>query len=165
MRPLNDSDVSTMIPWVNDLELTKYLTLGPPISEEQERDWLASVTQSETDAVFGIVVRESNIYIGNIDLHNIDRNAGTADIGIFIGAIDQQGKGYGTEAVRLIVAYACCNLGIKNIRAVTFAQNLQSIALFEKTGFKKEGTIPRDFCKNGGWVDSIVYTCACSEGC
>ncbi len=162
LRSLNEEDVHVMINWVNNKHITQYLNFEPPISEEEEHDWLIAVNQSETDLVFGIVEKGSNIHIGNIGLHHIDKKTEDADIGIFIGETDREGKGYGTEALQLAVAYACRELHLKIIHAPIFASNTRSIALFEKAGFKKEKVISKGYLKNGNWIDVVIYAYLCS---
>lgn len=162
LRSLNEEDVHVMTNWVNNQNITQYLNFEPPISEEEEHDWLIAVNQSETDLVFGIVEKGSNSHIGNIGLHHIDQKIGDTDIGIFIGEVNQQGKGYGTEALQFAVAYACRELRLKIIHAPIFASNARSIALFEKVGFKKEKVIEKGYLKNGNLIDVVMYAYLCS---
>ncbi len=162
LRPLDEGDASGMTNWVNDQEITQYLNIEPPVSEEWEREWVVSVNKSETDLVFAIVEKESDEHIGNVGFHQINRGAENANIGIFIGELSRQGKGYGTEALRLAVVYACSTLHVKVIRAMIFASNARSISLFEKAGFEKRCVVEKSYLKNKKWIDEVVYEYVCS---
>ena len=74
---------------------------------------------------------------------------------IFIGDKDYRSKGYGTEAIRLVLEYGFKYLNLKNINLDVFAFNERAIKCYEKCGFKEYGR--RRKCKfvNGVYYDVI----------
>jgi RimJ/RimL family protein N-acetyltransferase len=69
----------------------------------------------------------------------VDRHHGTADFALVIGEPDAWGRGYGTEATRLTLAYAFDVLGLYNVYLVVYANNARGIRAYERAGFKRIG--------------------------
>lgn len=162
LRPLSEEDAPRMTVWLNNSELTQYLTLEPPFTENQEREWVMRMEQSQTDLVFGIVVKDTDEHVGNIGLHHIDMGTHTTTIGIFIGAFDMRGKGHGTEAVQLVVDYARNELKLTTITSDIFSFNERSMALFGNAGFMRGEVREKVHLKGGTWIDVVMYTYQCS---
>jgi len=70
----------------------------------------------------------------------------------------ERGKGYGTEAVRIIVNYLFLTKDIVRIQAVTNVGNKPSQRVLEKAAFKKEGTLRKVGYVRGEWTDAYVYS-------
>jgi RimJ/RimL family protein N-acetyltransferase len=126
--------------WVNELRVTRTLSLpSMPMTLEMEQGWLEGALRGG-DAIFTIYELESMRPIGNTGLHGIDRHDGTASFGIMIGEPDAWGKGYGTEATRLILGYGFDVLGLYNIQLEVYANNARAIRAYERAGFKRIGS-------------------------
>lgn len=88
---------------------------------------------------FGIFKNGDSSLVGTINLFQILRGAlQSAFIGCFIDKI-HNGKGYATEATKLIVDYAFNDLKLHRIEAGVMPHNIGSIRVLEKSGFHKEG--------------------------
>jgi RimJ/RimL family protein N-acetyltransferase len=70
----------------------------------------------------------------------------------------ERGKGYGTEAVNIIVDYLFLSKEIVRIQAITDVSNLTSQKVLQKSGFRKEGTIRKSTFIRGEWRDGCVYS-------
>jgi len=70
----------------------------------------------------------------------------------------ERGKGYGTEAVKLMVDYLFLSKPIERIQAITDTRNTPSQRILEKTGFKKEGTIRKSGYVRGAWTNAYQYS-------
>ncbi|PJJ83702.1 GNAT family N-acetyltransferase [Mucilaginibacter auburnensis] len=68
------------------------------------------------------------------------------------------GKGIMTEAVKLIADYAFSNLDVICIQANTLGNNIASMRVLEKAGFKKQGILTASVIKNGLILDECIYT-------
>lgn len=102
---------------------------------------------------FGIFKNEDNRLIGTISLFQVVRGSlQSAFIGYFLDRM-QNGKGYATEAVRLITEYAFHELKLHRIEAGAMPHNLASIRVLEKAGFHKEGIAQKNVKINGKWED------------
>jgi len=70
----------------------------------------------------------------------------------------ERGKGYCTEAVKIMVDYLFLSKNIVRIQAGTNVKNKASQKVLEKAGFKKEGTLQKSMFVRGEWVDTYVYS-------
>lgn len=138
--PLRSDLRDTYLRWVNDLRVTRTLSLpSHPHSAEWEDAWLQGALVSESDVIFTMYELESMRPIGNIGLHDIDHDSGTAEFGIVIGEVDAWGHGYATEATRLIVGYGFDVLGLHNLQLEVYGHNPAGIKVYERAGFRQIG--------------------------
>jgi len=105
---------------------------------------------------FSILLLDGDILIGQISLHNIDHLNRNAFLGIVIGETEYHGKGYGTEAVRLVLDYGFNTLNLHNIMLSAHEDNFAGIACYKKVGFKECGRRREWTFKNGKYID--VYS-------
>lgn len=70
----------------------------------------------------------------------------------------ERGKGYGTEAVQLMLDYLFLSKDIGRIQAITDTRNKASQRVLEKTGFSKEGTIRKSGYIRGAWSNAYLYS-------
>ena len=84
--------------------------------------------------------------VGACGLKEVDHEAGQAEIGYWIG-VPHWGRGYATEAVRLVTAYAFETLGLRRLVAHTLVRNPASGRVLEKAGFRVTGEAPSPFAK------------------
>ncbi len=105
---------------------------------------------------FGIYLNETEELIGSVTLSEVLRGPLQ---GCFIGyTLDKHhnGKGYMTEAVKLVVSYAFDELKLHRIEAGVMPHNIGSIKVLEKSGFHKEGIARKNVKINGKWEDHQV---------
>ncbi|MCS7057388.1 MAG: GNAT family N-acetyltransferase [Meiothermus sp.] len=82
---------------------------------------------------FGIL-DERGEWLGTVELYELTPSEAT--LGILIGAKDRWGQGYGTDAVKAVLEYAFCKLGLKKVKLRTYKHNLRAQRAFEKAGFR-----------------------------
>ena len=113
LAPIDVNDVEKYTEWLNDLEVTKHLILYPHvISIENEKVILEKLSLEHT---YSIIDNDTNELIGNCGLGSIDHLNQTAETGIFIGNRKFWDKGYGTEALSLLLDYGFKALNLHNI--------------------------------------------------
>ncbi len=118
--------------------------------ENYEADWKNNQAYN-----FGIFTNEGTL-IGTINLFQVFRGSlQSAFIGYFLDR-KHNGKGYTTEAVRLLVDYAFQTLKLHRIEAGVMPHNIGSIRVLEKAGFHKEGIAKKNVKINGKWEDHQV---------
>ena len=157
LRPLNPKDLeSGYHDWVNDPETNRYLASGvKPVSFSQLSDYYTKIMNSATDVMFAIVVKKADRYIGNIKIGNIDWINRHANCGRLIGDKKYWRKGYGTEALEMVIDYAFNTLNLNRICSGAISDNISAIRSCEKAGMKKEGLLPQ--CRfNGGKYKDVV---------
>ncbi|MGV3489184.1 MAG: GNAT family N-acetyltransferase [Tuberibacillus sp.] len=117
------------------------------------------LAQMENDQkyAFGVFLKETDELIGLLSLTEVVRDAIQA---CWLGySLDQayNGRGYTTEAVRLVVEYAFNNLQLHRVEAGVMPHNIRSIRVLEKAGFEKEGLNRKNVMINGKWEDHLHF--------
>ena len=93
--------------------------------------------------------------IGTVSLEKINWHNRTATLGIFIGDKDFRNKGYGTEAIKLILEYGFKYLNLYNIKLDLMEFNARALKCYEKCGFKEYGRRRKCEYLNGKYYDII----------
>jgi RimJ/RimL family protein N-acetyltransferase len=153
LRPVEEQDAEFLQTNINDPEVWRALKRRQPISDHEEREWIQSLGD-EDGANF--VVYADDEPVGNIGLHEVNDQWGTAEVGFWV-APDEQGNGYGREACELVVGYGFDQLRLAKITAEAYAFNDASQGLLESVGFTHEATLRDHAFVNGERVDLLVY--------
>ncbi|MDR6125114.1 ribosomal-protein-alanine N-acetyltransferase [Bacillus sp. SLBN-46] len=112
-------------------------------------------SQNDQSYNFGIFTYDDNL-IGTINLFHVMRGSlQSAFIGYFLDK-KHNGKGYTTEAAKLMAEYAFNELNLHRIEAGVMPHNIGSIRVLEKAGFHKEGIAVKNVRINGKWEDHQV---------
>lgn len=104
---------------------------------------------------FTMVLLEGDICIGHISLHDVDHLNRNAFLGIVIGEEGHRSKGYGAEAIRLLLRYGFNTLNLHSIMLSVHADNQAGIACYTKVGFRECGRRREWIFKNGKYIDKI----------
>ncbi|WP_075620225.1 GNAT family N-acetyltransferase [Paenisporosarcina indica] len=105
---------------------------------------------------FGIFEFETNVLIGNIGLYKFSPSE-KCTLGYQLDQ-DHHGKGYATDAVRLILDFAFREKGFHRVEAGVMPRNIGSARVLEKSGFVREGLL-RDYIKiKGIWEDHYMFS-------
>ena len=159
LREYMHEDLPYMRKWVNNPEITSYLSnifLYPHTLRETE-NFLNFMLENKSSSTKGFVIahKDSEEYIGQIDLMKIDWPNRVATIGIVIGFEDYLGKGYGSEAIALLQEFAFNKLNLHKLELDVRAFNKRAIMCYKKCGFVQEGRIRENFYHNGKHEDTI----------
>jgi [ribosomal protein S5]-alanine N-acetyltransferase len=152
-------DIPTMTAWFQNPEYSAYLmgAAARPFTLEAETKWFEdNATPSQSLVTFGILELESKRLIGTCSLMEINPVNGIATLGIGIGEPECLGKGYGTEAVRLLVEYGMFFLNLHNIKLEVFGFNPRAIRAYEKAGFRLVGRRRAAYVLGGERYDDII---------
>ncbi|RAL24083.1 GNAT family N-acetyltransferase [Thermoflavimicrobium daqui] len=150
-------DAHEMVHWYEDADFLRKLDtdLAFPrtLQELQEKDQLQC--RSPHGIQFGIRTLESNELIGFVALHGIEWNNQTGMLAIGIGDPQYRHKGYGTDALRLILRYAFHELNLNRVGLDVIQYNESAIRAYEKVGFIIEGRIRSAVLRDGNSYDRI----------
>ncbi|HPV20017.1 MAG TPA: GNAT family protein [bacterium] len=139
LSPIRMEDAEIYTIWFNDMEMVLYVAPHPSvISLFKEKEFIENQLKSGAP-IFGIIDIKTDKIIGNTSLMDINQINGTATLGIVIGEKDYWDKGYGTEAVKLILDYGFNILNLHNIMLCVFDFNKRAVASYKKIGFKEIG--------------------------
>lgn len=138
LSPINIEDAEKYTEWLNDLEITINLSMAHnTYTLDQEKEALRSLSAEGYN--FAIVNQEDDQLLGNCGLMNVDLINQIGEVGIFIGNKNFWNKGYGTEAMQLLLDYAFNLLNLNNIELKVYAFNRRAIKCYKKCGFKEIG--------------------------
>ena len=148
--------------WINQLETSRFLNMGV-ISLEAEEDWYERIASGKDIVYLAIYEKSTMRPIGGVNLHNISAEHRNAEFGIMIGEKDLRGKGYGTEAVKLMCDYGFNAMGLNSIMLLTYEWNIAGQRAYEKAGFKEIGRRREARWFAGRYWDDIYYDLLASE--
>ena len=135
IRFLEEGDAKLSWKWRNDPEIWKQTGQKPDkhISYEMELEWIQKKLQRHNELRFAICEKQTGAYIGNVQLTDI--NGYDAALHIFIGVKEKWGKGYGTEATKLMVEYGLGILQLQSVYLDVKKDNIAAITAYARTGF------------------------------
>jgi len=137
LSPIDRADAEEFTKWVNDLEVTRTLSIfNLNINYDVELDIIDKISK---DHNYSIIDIKNDKLIGIVGLSNIDYLHRTAEIGIFIGDKSYWNKGYGEEAMKLLLKYSFSYLNLRNVMLRVYSYNHSAIKCYEKIGFKMIG--------------------------
>lgn len=154
LSPINSDDYLKYVEWLNNYEITKglqqYVNI---ISISGEKELLDKMSSEKYH--YAIINKENDTLLGNISLMKINETNRTAELGIFIGDENYLSRGYGSEAIMLLLDYSFNYVNLNNIMLRVFDFNKRAIKAYEKCGFKTFGVWKNSHYFNGEYCDEI----------
>ena len=140
--------------WTRDSELTRLFDAGASVlhSAKAGSDFFEKMIKEDPSAnhFFSIRKLDDNRLLGDINL-NVINNWGSRDsfVGLGIGDRNDWGKGYGTDAMKIILRFAFTELNLRRVTLTVFEYNPRAIRSYEKTGFRHEGRLRDALLRDG----------------
>lgn len=135
-------------------EVTEFFTIDEGRDYEQVVTEFVRYNLDPTKLQFTITLKPEDKPIGKAYISRINRAEDSMDITrIYIADPELRGKGYGEEALRLILEYAFINLHMERVTIDHFEKNRIAAALYDKIGFKNEGLMRNAGKKNGKYIN------------
>ena len=156
LSPISLDDVEEYTEMVNDIKVSVglgYLSYTNIVDFEREKEFLISVKKEK---MFAVRLLENDDLLGNIGFNLVDLLNRTATMGIMLGNSNYQRKGYGIEAVKLILDYGFSFLNLRNISLSVFEYNEAAYNLYKKAGFKEAGRLRKAVEIMGKTYDVII---------
>ncbi len=146
--------------WAHDSEYMRLLdsAVSAPVSVKKLTEWMEKDLEKDPPSEFFFMVRnlEDDRLIGLIGLGGNIVPHGDAWVGIGIGERELWGKGYGTDAMRVILHYGFEELNLRRVSLGTFEYNPRAIRSYEKAGFVHEGRIRQTLHRDGQRWDIFI---------
>lgn len=146
--------------WARDTEYHRMLNYDPVAywSEKKWKSWLEKDLQeeSQSDFFFSIRALDKDLLIGFIGLMDIEWANGNSWVVIGVGERDYWGKGYGTDAMRLVLRYAFHELNLYRVSLGLFEYNLRALKSYQKAGFTLEGRYRQLSNRDGSRWDVLI---------
>lgn len=120
---------------------------------EQIEAWIDGVTADPTR--IDLVVEVDGRYVGDLALTEINPDNLSAAFRI---ALVEPGKGYGTQAIRMVLARAFGELQLHRVSLEVYEYNERAIAVYRKCGFVEEGRMRDALRWDGRWYDALLMS-------
>lgn len=161
LRIVTPTDLALLETWENDLSVqSKYGSFGLRPSGLLERGFAEDGLLNAQRGNLLIVTHDETI-VGSVSYHQAryGPNEGSTayNIGISIAA-EQRGRGYGTEAQKLLADYLFSTYPIMRVEASTDVENIPEQRALEKAGFTREGIVRQAQWRTGSWHDLVLYS-------
>jgi len=147
LRPVRPEDHSDILRWQNDPEVAWWM--------DYERTFtLEDIHESEENArreghPFLIEMADER-GIGRIGLNGFSERDRTCSLYVFIGERDVWSMGYGTDAMRLLLAWGFETFDLYLAQLWSLATNARAIRAYEKVGFRIDGVLRERSLKSDG---------------
>lgn len=125
------------------------------ITQDNHKKWFSKINDSLTHIYFEIHTIDSNELIGQCGLLDINWISRNSDFSIYIDP-DHYGKGYGKDALSVLLNYAFNVLNLARIFSHVFDFNKNAISLYQKFNFVIEGTLRNHHFHNGEYINVII---------
>lgn len=158
LRAMEPEDLEVMYQMENDPESWDVSNFNVPYSKYVLRHYIEdSQCDMFADKQLRLMIAEQNSQqvVGTIDITDFAPMHGRGEVGIAVRK-EFQGKGYASEALKLLCDYAFGFLAMKQLVAHVGADNTVSLHLFESCGFVKCGILKEWWCVGGKYKDVIL---------
>lgn len=145
--------------WYADPEIARLARYqqAPMRPDEIDRFFAARVVGPDALAM-AVHERATNRLVGTCAFSQLDGDNGSALYHITIGESDAWGRGYGTEATRLMIDHAFGTLGLHRIALFVFEFNERAIRAYRRVGFVVEGRSRESVWRDGRWWDELAMS-------
>lgn len=141
--------------WFNQSEVMFQCGISRKTSLEQEQEALLNRLRDETRDWYTITDRQGRI-IGETGLLRIWKDWNCSDLTIIIPDKEDQGKGYGKEALHLLLHKAFTFHCLNRIAIGVVEKNVNAVKFYERAGFVKEGIQEQGYYYNGEYLNFVM---------
>jgi RimJ/RimL family protein N-acetyltransferase len=145
------------VAWLNDEEVNEYLEVRFENRSYEELLLWYSRFDFVNSFLWKVVDQRNGLTIGTASLYGINPNHLFAHYGYLIGNKEYWGSSTAFTVVAKVFCFAFEELGLKNIHAGAYANNIGAITNFLKLGMKLQGVRPNSVLHKTGYVDGVLY--------
>jgi RimJ/RimL family protein N-acetyltransferase len=157
LRPIERDDVPALTAMWQDLETAHRGSDNPPLprsAEEEMARFERDAEEPPADGAWFAVVLNQEV-IGNCGLGKIDHYHGRAELGITLRR-ELWGKGYGQDAMRVLLGYAFRTLNLHSVWLETLADDDRAVGAYRKVGFGESGRLRQHAWFDGAFRDALL---------
>ncbi|TFG32189.1 N-acetyltransferase [Candidatus Thorarchaeota archaeon] len=154
---LEDHHLDDIMRGWNNPVMRKFLGGFIPNTKEAEREWIQSAQlQMKNRSSYYFVIEDvsTSRFIGTVSLNAIDWLSKSSGMGIAIHDPQDWEKGYGTEAMQLVIDFGWQHLNLRRIELSVYSFNPRARYVYEKLGFKEWGVAHKKFFVDGEYHDA-----------
>ncbi len=156
LRGFRKDDLESYASWLDNEEVTRFLEMGArPTRARDGEDFLRLAEEVDDAVVFAICECDSGCVVGTCGLYLIQWICRRAQLNILLGNPGIWDKGYGGEAVKILLRYGFHKLNLNSIQLGVNADNKRAIKSYKKNGFIHEGTRRQFIFRNNRYYDMV----------
>lgn len=159
LRALEPEDLEFIYDLENDEAIWEISNTQTPYSQFLIKQYLENAHKDifEVKQLRLVITNYEKAPLGLIDIFDFDFKNRRAGIGVLIKQPSNRTKGFGKEALELLINYCFTHLGLHQLYCNIFEENKASIRLFENQGFKKIG-LKKDWnYVNGSFKNEYLF--------
>jgi len=160
LRPIEEADAQALYPLINDPDVAlNTLSIPHPYPEDAYVPWIRQARESLLSGLsyqMAIILKETGQPIGGAGISDVCLAHGRAEMGCWLGR-PHWGRGYATEAARLMVRFGFEELSLERMHAYCLERNKASVRVLEKVGLSLEGRIRHGVRKGGEYHDVLLF--------
>lgn len=155
LRPVAARDADGLWEIVTDPESRRVTGQTAFLARPEIDRWCETISDRDGRIDLAVTAGGSDEYLGVIVLSEIDEPRGSAVIRLSMRP-GSRGRGYGGEAIGLVLGLAFEGLGLHRVGCDVLSINSRALGVYKSVGFTVEGRL-RDAYRDGdGYCDAIV---------
>jgi RimJ/RimL family protein N-acetyltransferase len=155
LRPIEARDAAGMWEMVTDPQGRRLTGTVATFTRQGVERWCAEVGAADGRIDWAVTAGGADDYLGEIVLNDIDEDHGSASLRLAMRPA-MRGRGYGTEAIGLVLGLAFDGLGLHRVGLDVLSINPRAQALYEGVGFRVEGRLREAYRDGDRWCDAVV---------
>lgn len=159
LTAIKAQDGDIIAEWYQDATFLRHYDSSPayPKTEKQLATMLEEEQKRSDGFIFAVRLLDSERIIGILQFDGVAWTHGTAFVSIGIGEEADRGQGYGREAMELGLHFAFDELNLHRVCLTVFSYNDTARTLYERLGFRHEGTYREHLLRDGRRHDMLLY--------
>lgn len=159
LTAVNERDEETIASWFNDVQFLRYFDFLAAVPKRLSdiKSYLQRFSATDDRYLFAARLVETGEIIGILGFDDIVWSSRVATLFIGIGDGRHTARGYGKEALELLLDYGFNELNLFRIQLYVLAYNQVAIGLYESHGFVREGSLRQFLLRDGRRYDLHVY--------
>lgn len=155
--PLMKKDIGLFQKWMSDLEVASKIgeVATQVMTSESQIAWFEKQAKLKNHILLSIVAKKNLKTIGNITLKDIHQTDRRANMGILIGDKNYWSKGYGREAIVLLLDFGFNVLNLHSVAIGAYSYNVRAMRAYNAIGFKEVGRLREAHFWGGRYYDII----------
>ena len=156
LRAIEPGDRARAHIWLNDPEVTYYLTMRHAPSTTDDT-WLSDSSPNGYGRDVRLAVEaKDGTHIGAINLHQVNAEDRKAGLGIVIGEKAYWSRGFGRDAVLTLLRFAFHQMNLNRVWLRVLGGHDGAIACYRKCGFREEARLRQDVYRHGRYWDGVL---------
>lgn len=158
LRRFEARDVPHAQRWLEDAELRTQIGATRPMTEREAREWFGELDADPARRWFAIERDEDGSVIGECGLLRMFPEWRTTDMSIIIGERGARGRGFGTEAGRLLLDLAFGYMALHRVAIGVVGFHEEALRFWRKLGFVQEGVQRDGYVVDGTFHDFVMMS-------